>query len=480
MKHKRQTLGKQDDGDDKDSINSDGGKSGKLSSDKFLDDELSKKSCQGCEMPSTGLCNTHEEIPDIGSTRGNNNNTPSATNNNTSFNNNSNGASSAGSTSPFDKLLVEEDSRSNEDSRSHSSPRVSKKTATNSVSVKIEGRRTSPNICERKIGMTKVSPSASSKETPTNEALSIKMSPKSTTVSTMGLMYSHLPQRSSPTTATAIASATVTIQNVAGGTVPQVMRGGMPQFPTQYPMNNQIDYRERAKHPQQHYQMGQGVYNPEIYNVDHSIVNESTTYVRTTHTMPHTSVSRLQGRGRQSYPNYSQHQSQQQQYYYGKNSSGGTTENYNVNHQNYVQSYQNDYSHYGYHPTTVYPSDGTAETIAHDSSSTNYYHHHQSDTILKNQSDYSNKVNYYENNHYTPTNSDPSYIPSEVFPTNTPSSVQTDTNSDNYNSFHQFYSSESSSQNQLPPPTGENSNSSSDFNFLSNLANDYTPEYYQI
>lgn len=96
MKHKRQTLGKSgDEGDDKDSVTSEGGKSGKMS-DKFLDDEMSKKSCQGCELPTAGLCGSHDEIPDISSTRGNNNNTPSATNNNTNFNNNSNGASSVG------------------------------------------------------------------------------------------------------------------------------------------------------------------------------------------------------------------------------------------------------------------------------------------------------------------------------------------------------------------------------------------------
>lgn len=57
-----------------------------------------------------------------------------------------------------------------------------------------------------------------------------------------------------------------------------------------------------------------------------------------------------------------------------------------------------------------------------------------------------------------------------------PASVPTE-NNENYNNFHQFYSGENQSQGAIP---GESSNSSSDFNFLSNLANDYTPEYYQI
>ncbi|XP_055850774.1 homeotic protein proboscipedia isoform X2 [Episyrphus balteatus] len=62
MKHKRQTLSKTDDEDNKDS----------------LKDSNSKKSCQGCELPS-------DDIPDSTSnSRGHNNNTPSATNNNQS------------------------------------------------------------------------------------------------------------------------------------------------------------------------------------------------------------------------------------------------------------------------------------------------------------------------------------------------------------------------------------------------------------
>lgn len=183
MKHKRQTLGKQgEDGDDKDSVTSEGGKSTKLSSDKFLDDEMSKKSCQGCEMPSAGLCGSHDELPDISSTRGNNNNTPSATNNNTNFNTNSNGASSVGSSNSFDKLINEEDSRSNEDTTStHTTPRLTKKgNATNTIAtVKVEGRRNSPNSCDKKIGMSKVSPinHKDSILTPT-ETVPVKMSPK--------------------------------------------------------------------------------------------------------------------------------------------------------------------------------------------------------------------------------------------------------------------------------------------------------------
>ncbi|XP_037955395.1 homeotic protein proboscipedia [Teleopsis dalmanni] len=68
MKHKRQTLSKTDDEDNKDSLKGDDDQSDSNSN--------SKKSCQGCELPS-------DDIPDSTSnSRGHNNNTPSATNKN--------------------------------------------------------------------------------------------------------------------------------------------------------------------------------------------------------------------------------------------------------------------------------------------------------------------------------------------------------------------------------------------------------------
>nr|NP_476669.3 proboscipedia, isoform A [Drosophila melanogaster]P31264.2 RecName: Full=Homeotic protein proboscipedia [Drosophila melanogaster]AAD19802.1 homeodomain protein [Drosophila melanogaster]AAF54089.3 proboscipedia, isoform A [Drosophila melanogaster] len=73
MKHKRQTLSKTDDEDNKDSLKGDDDQSDSNSN--------SKKSCQGCELPS-------DDIPDSTSnSRGHNNNTPSATNNNPSAGN---------------------------------------------------------------------------------------------------------------------------------------------------------------------------------------------------------------------------------------------------------------------------------------------------------------------------------------------------------------------------------------------------------
>ncbi|ENN81232.1 hypothetical protein YQE_02371, partial [Dendroctonus ponderosae] len=103
-------------------------------------------------------------------------------------------------------------------------------------------------------------------------------------------------------------------------------------------------------------------------------------------------------------------------------------------------------------------------------------------------------MGYYEPAYPTtqiPPNGESSYaMTPDIFPGSTtnpagamtpPASVQTTDNGDNFNNFHQFYTGETAStggNQQVAPP--ENSNGSSEFNFLSNLANDYIPEYYQI
>lgn len=307
------------------------------------------------------------------------------------------------------------------------------------------------------------------------------------------MMYAHL-QRSSPTTATAIASATVTIQNVPNAIPPFASRGSSAHYPNQYHMNTHVDYRPdgRAKS----YQIPQ-MYTGDMYNPDHPTVNESQGYHRgQSHQNNLAHSGRIHGRSRQGYhQNYSNHQ----QYYYSKNQSGG--ESYPVVQNNY-QGYHGEhpgYSHYNYTGNNMYPTEGTENMnqhmpgsvpVNHDPS-TNYYSNDNMHSMSKVQNqEYPNKVGYYENNTYNPNhlppNSDSSYgMNTEMFPgTNggttaimtPPNSVQTE-NSDSYNNFHQFYGGET--QAQVGPP-GESSNSSSDFNFLSNLANDYTPEYYQI
>lgn len=319
-----------------------------------------------------------------------------------------------------------------------------------------------------------------------------------------GMMYPQL-QRSSPTTATAIASATVTIQNVPNAVPPFASRGSSStHFPNQYHMNTQTDYRPDGR--SKHYQMAH-MYSADMYNPEHPSVNDGQPYHRVQahpNSLAHTSnreiPSRLTGRARQSYHHG---YTNQQQYYYNKNQTG--TENYGIGNQNnYAQGYHGEhpgYNHYTYSGSNVYPHENTESMgghmansvpISHDPSS-NYYPNENIHAMTKvqNPTDYQSKVGYYENNTYNsnqiPPNSDSTYnLPAEMFPGGNnnsagimtpPTSVQTE-NSDNYNNFHQFYSGDST-QSQVAPP-GESSNSSSDFNFLSNLANDYTPEYYQI
>lgn len=57
------------------------------------------------------------------------------------------------------------------------------------------------------------------------------------------------------------------------------------------------------------------------------------------------------------------------------------------------------------------------------------------------------------------------------------SAAQAESNTDSYN-YSNFYAEPV--HTAAPPPSADNSNSSSDFNFLTNLANDFAPEYYQL
>ncbi|XP_030758189.1 homeotic protein proboscipedia-like [Sitophilus oryzae] len=534
MKHKRQTLGKQsEDGDDKDSVTSEGSKSAKLT-DKYLDDEMSKKSCQGCEMPSTGLCVSHDEIPDIASSRGNNNNTPSATNNNNSTgafsSGNSTGASSVGSAASYDKLL-EEDSRSNEDCVGPGGPgggQKSKKgggtlsSVPSTTNIKVENRRNSPNSCDRKVSLGKVSPNGSHKDVfigPLNQSesssslVNMKMSPKNSsaalshTSSTAGLhsntigisssmMYPAQIQRSSPTTATAIASATVTIQNMPPNAVPPFAARGASggHFANhQYQVNphSQVDYNKSKTG----YQMTQQMYNEGMYNPDHATVNDTQGYTRT---QGHNNMSRS-SRGSRS-QNYHQGYTQQQYYAYTKAHGAEGYPGASVQNsygQGYHTSEHGAYNHYPYAASNMYSPDGSDSLQPHmaNSHDAGYYSnenmHHNMQKVQEFQ--HQNKVGYYDTASYSsnqiPPNGDQAYsMTPEMFPGSNsnpagvmtpPSSVNTD-NAENYNSFHQFYAGENngSSNTHIAPP--ESSNSSSDFNFLSNLANDYTPEYYQI
>ncbi|XP_077288051.1 homeobox proposcipedia [Arctopsyche grandis] len=525
MKHKRQTLTKGDDGDDKDSTTSEGGKSSKISSDKFLDEDgpSSKKSCQGCEMPPVGLCGPNEELPDLNSSRGNNNNTPSATNNNnTSFNSNSNGASSVTSSGSFEKLGAEEDSRSNESSGLHlASPRMP-----STKKVKSENRRTSPNLDG--ITICKTSPqslkdplhpnsAASTQDTmaPGKGLSSMSLTPSSTpgTPSTMhpsplgappGAMY----PRPSPPAPPPNPSTSVPIQNVPNAIPPYIIRGAhLNNLPNHYPVSH-ADYRNdlptgrnaTKQGSAQQFQQMHPNYPHELYQQNAPMDGHNFSRIPP-HGRGHESSPRGISRGntRHNYPGHVNQAYHQQNFTYNyKNHHDqnyhnyGQVQNYNPEHGPYHPN-----NHFGYHyPGDISHTMGVGGTAPPNESSVPYYN---ADPLQHkaNHTEYPNKHGYYEGSGYNhnvihetapnntavynnsstdvfpPANQSNNHVTSVMTP---PTSVQTDS-SDNYSSFHQFYEA---TQVQPASVGGENSNSSSDFHFLSNLANDFAPEYYSI
>lgn len=321
-------------------------------------------------------------------------------------------------------------------------------------------------------------------------------------------MYPQLP-RSSPTTATAIASATVTIQNVSNAVPPFVARGAgaSTHFQNQYPVTATNDYPASSQRPtskhhaNMQYQMHQQNYNSEVYNSEHQqhMINNHQNIMMASRPNEITRTSR--GHMRQNY-----HQQQYNQHYY----------NYNKNHHNSDASYhtnmntQGNYNHsygynnhYGYHHG-MYSSENSDNLIGNhmnQQETSNYYPNENiQHPIHKNQNhvEYPNKNNheyYGESNMYNHMTQAEGYVPSEGFQQNVPNtataiaaataavmtpptSVQTESG-DNYGNFHQFYNTDTP-QTQAPAASGDNSNSSADFNFLSNLANDFAPEYYQL
>lgn len=518
MKHKRQTLGKQgDDGDDKDSVTSDGGKSTKMS-DKFLDDEMSKKSCQGCEMPSSGICGSHDEIGDITSNRGNNNNTPSATNNNTSFNSNSNGSNSITSSGSFDKGISEDDSKSNEGSTSQVPLRIGKKNSSNSLSFKSENRRNSPSTSERKSSLNKLSPAIIPKDQSMLLPDSIPSKTESNVIPSTGPASQRIHgsinipnannplypqvQNSPPVTATAVASATVTIQNIHNPNVPPFASRGSPasSFPNQYNSSNQLTYSSDDRQSKTQFQMQNHIVYGQVdmYHQNQSVPNEGQPYIRNPlhlQNSPGELPNRL--RNRQAYQSNYHNQN-----YFNYTKAHNDPCNHNAAIQMGYHDYQaeqSSYSNYGYQPSNMYPTETIENNPTHSAhvnhvNTSPYYigeniHHLQ-------KSDYSShKPTYYDSNSHgspqtTPSSETSGYMSSEVYASSNPPLTMNNSSNlvqpgsaqigsrENYAYHHQYYSPENT-QTQVPA-NGENSNSSSDFNFLSNLANDYTPEYYQI
>ena len=591
MKHKRQTLSKED-GDDKDGTSSDGIE--KPKGEKLLIiDEDEKKSCHNCDISGVGDVGStlSGELGELSSGRGStsiNNNTPSATNNNTGFNANSNGASSVGSTnsvsSSFEKMMVDEDSRS-QDGSEVTSPIISSKKL-GEVRVKVEAGHKSPNPVKQ-MPVGKKSPST--KDMCSVKTNGVLLALPDSTVSTPG---QAIPSQGSSTrslTPSSTPGTPASVQLQQGSPLSmqtphtaymqrprsspsstssvQTIMHGSSNVATMSPHSRSIPNNPQAHFQQNVYQPSTGVdYRNGLSSNRQSVttITQQTSqntycsrdayqqripyssevhplYTRQNQIAARTAHHTRTGTTRPIYNPSMQFHQQQTQYgstgeYNGYAQTGSYHASYHRSMQNNsyasqgYSSAQTEQGSEGYMPTSGYgyPSTGyhaseTMNSHGHGGINSQSGQHYYGDvqqqqhsegyvahqTSIHSSSDYrtGNKChpNYYEqtNQLHVHQGGEASNIPSnyvsspDPFPapgiTTTATAIaaataavitppcstqtgQTDTN-ESYANFGNFYSEP---VHAAPPPSADNSNSSSDFNFLSNLANDFAPEYYQL
>ncbi|XP_015600387.1 homeotic protein proboscipedia [Cephus cinctus] len=613
MKHKRQTLSKED-GDDKDGTSSDS--VDKSKSDKMLLlDEDEKKSCHNCDISGVGdVGSSLGEVTELGSGRGssNNNNTPSATNNNnTGFSTNSNGASSVGSTnsvsSSFEKMIADDDSRS-QDGSEVTSPSITTKKLSAEVRVKVEvgGGHKSPNPAKQ-ISVSKKSPSANSKDICSVTSNGVLLAMPDSTVSTPALpgqnstrsltpsstpgtpasvqlqqgsplgiqaaahaAYMQRP-RSSPSSASSVPTSVLHGPVNPGTMSPHSGRNGVPGSGPSHFQQPQQQQQQNVYQPSAiDYRNGVAAARPAIPTVPQQAQAQQSTYCSRdayqqrisypgeVHPLYSRQGQVVSARGhhartgttaRPVYNASMQFHQQQAQYantgeYNGYAQTGAYHASYHRNMQGsnaYAtgQGYtgtQNDHqaaegyiagSNYGY-PAGAYHAPG--ENLASHGHTTvsaqpgqHYYNEiqqqqqhttegyvtHQT-SIHPSSTDYRTGTKCHPGAYYEQTsqlhshqggeasNIPSSYVSSpDPFPapgmTTTATAIaaataavitppgttgQTDSNNEAYGNFGNFYGEPV--HTAAPPPSADNSNSSSDFNFLSNLANDFAPEYYQL
>lgn len=505
MKHKRQTLGKQsEDGSDKDSQST---KSTKSDKSKSLICEESKKSCQNCDLPP-GMLNDHL-----------------ASRNNFSTNSNaSTGMSSADSnSSSFEKM--EEDSRSNEGSGALTSPPIKKH---DEIVVKLEtsaiccsspkSQQKKPNVLSLKDPSQLMSPDV--KTCPVLPPGSLTPSTPSTPVMPMASPLASSPYQSSKSHSPSQSTPAAAFQNQSPPILgPQASRNSTP---TTYPSpplhrptsecpfkvaqyrgcpssrDNLYQHQQLHQYPsQQPQQLHRGGYGnmaesgyprqsaPTRVNGMHATNNNLPKAIVTAATTATTCTTR------QSYP--CQQFSQQ---YCGYNGNTGHSE---LPYQSYQRSNYHSQHYDEYTPSSVnYGSYQNTYSGEHANSNAAFYgaanhqhnYHHHGEYANANM-----KPHFYDDSYHNNSQHDaPSYGSSpDQYPvppaTNSsvvmtpPSSVRGDSGNEQYNTFHQFYANNATptqlhNQNMALPT--DNSNSSSEFNFLSNLANDFAPEYYQL
>lgn len=618
MKHKRQTLSKED-GDEKDGSTSDGMEKSKSEKMLAIDSE-EKKSCHNCDISTVSdvgstLSGDVTELNPSGrrSSNSNNNNTPTATNNNSNpgFNANSNGASSVGSTnsvsSSFEKMIADDDSRS-QDGSEVTSPSMTAKKLPSDVRVKVESGHKSPNPAKQQISVSKKSPSASTKELCAVTSNGVLLAMPDSTVSTpvlpgqnstrsltpsstpgtpvsvqlqqgspLGIQATHAAYmqrpRSSPSSSSSVAAPMMHGSTNAGTMSPHASRNiasnqqthfqqqtvyqstsavdyrnGVPNRQTvpaatqQTPSQNNYCSRDTYQQPRisypgdvhplyarqnqvlgsrvgHHVRAATGTASRTMYNASMQFHQQQSQYANTSgeyngypqagppyHASYHRGMqSNNAYGGGQAYT--AQHEQTTESYMapgtYGYPSTG----NYHAANENLAshghaavsvqtggQHYYNDIQQQQQHPQQ-HTAEGyvTHQPPMHPSSTDyragnkchpNAYYEQTSQLHVHQGGEASNIPNSYV--------SSPDPFPAPGMTTTataiaaataaviTPpgSAAQADGNNDSYGNYGNFYGEPV--HTAAPPPSADNSNSSSDFNFLTNLANDFAPEYYQL
>ncbi|XP_078050355.1 uncharacterized protein LOC144476907 [Augochlora pura] len=624
MKHKRQTLSKED-GDEKDGSTSDGMEKSK--GEKLLSlDSDEKKSCHNCDISGVSdvgstLSGDVTELSSSGrrsSGSNNNNNTPSATNNNNNnnnnnsnpgFNANSNGASSVGSTnsvsSSFEKMIADDDSRS-QDGSEVTSPSVAPKKLSSDVRVKVESGHKSPNP-GKQISVSKKSPSANTKELCSVNSNGVLLAMPDSTVSTpvlpgqnstrsltpsstpgtpvsvqlqqgspLGIQATHAAYmqrpRSSPSSTSSVAPPMMHGSTNAGTMSPHGARSiantQQTHFQQQsvYQSTTAVDYRNGVPNRQTVPAATQQTQSQSSYCSRDSYQQPRISYPGEVHPLyarqsqvlgsrvPH-HVRGTTGNASRTMYNAGSMQFHQQQSQYSNAASeyNGYPQAGPPYHASYHRGMQGSNA---YGPSQGYPQhDQTAENYMASGSygypvGGNYHgtgenltsHGHAAVTVQTGQhyyndiqqqqqhqqqhtaegyvahqppmhpssADYRPGTKCHPNAYYEQTsqlhvhqggeasNIPNSYVSSpDPFPapgmTTTATAIaaataavitppgstgQAEGNTESYGNYGNFYGDPV--HGAAPPPSADNSNSSSDFNFLTNLANDFAPEYYQL
>ncbi|XP_018902308.2 LOW QUALITY PROTEIN: uncharacterized protein pb [Bemisia tabaci] len=514
MKHKRQTLSKQgEDGDEKESVGSGGG--GKSKSSDTSDD---KKSCQNCDLPAGLLGSDHGRSRSNFNTNSNDNSASSVSSNNSSY----------------DK---EEDSRSNEGSGGD----VTRQSAAHQTGT---GQDREPvqdqdgvdgSMCDSPINSGTNTPSMINRKTPiiTKDVAVNRNLPdipvKPVTPSTINQsqpspnsVYSMANQTRlrSPSNPAVTFNSSPVQSGIMSPSMIQIVRcpgpgaTGSPTYqpvasqqtamraPVPNPGGHHENYRMPATQFRQCYRgemYNQRMHQPSTDTYRPPMGNRFNGGVQTPIT-PRSQVTQRQYGG-----NTVQQTQYPTQYYNGyPNQDYPNTNNY----RNYQTHFSTDMEYlpgstnYGsYVGHNMYSSSNTpdapSEFYSSDLCHPNYHHHTQHSQTINNEYSGTCKSDYYQHNQQPVSEEVPNQytVASPEFPAanpglpssnsvpstimTPPNSVRTDSSGDQFTTFQHFYN-EPSQQVHPNSTSADNSNSSSDFNFLSNIANDYGQEYFQL